>query len=150
VTVYVASSWKNTIQPRVVDVLRHRGFEVYDFRHPEPGNDGFSWSEVDETWLSWTPSEYKDALKHPAAARGFGLDFGAMRRSDFCVLVLPAGRSAHFEAGYFWGAGKKVFVLLEQDGQITPELMYLGANAICIDLKDLTAALPEIYEPDEK
>jgi hypothetical protein len=141
--VYVASSWKNTIQPIIVQFLRDRGYEVYDFRHPEPGNDGFSWSAVDENWRGWTPAEYRIGLRHSAAAFGFALDFEAMRRADFCVLVLPSGRSAHIEAGYFVGAGKKLFILLEQNGQITPELMYLMANDICIDMKGLEAAIPK-------
>jgi hypothetical protein len=131
--VYVASSWKNTIQPIIVQFLRDRGYEVYDFRHPEPGNDGFSWSAVDENWRGWTPAEYRIGLRHSAAAFGFAL----------CVLVLPSGRSAHIEAGYFVGAGKKLFILLEQNGQITPELMYLMANDICIDMKGLEAAIPK-------
>ena len=33
--VYVASSWSNEYQPRIVAFLRERGHEVYDFRNPE-------------------------------------------------------------------------------------------------------------------
>ena len=49
--IYVASSWRNERQPEVVRCLRQRGHEVYDFRHPTPGDFGFRWSEIDlEVW----------------------------------------------------------------------------------------------------
>jgi hypothetical protein len=43
--VYVASSWRNPMQPAVVAALRAAGIDCYDFRNPE-GGTGFSWSEV--------------------------------------------------------------------------------------------------------
>jgi hypothetical protein len=144
--IYVASSWRNLIQPGVVHLLRRYGLEVYDFRNPAPGNDGFRWSECAQPgtrWQDWTPEEYRAALDHPIAKRGFGLDFGAMRASRACVLVLPAGRSASIEAGYFVGAGKVLHVLLA-DG-IEPELMYRMAletgGLITTDVFEIAVAL---------
>jgi hypothetical protein len=43
--VYVASSWRNHLQPVVVAALRAAGIDCYDFKNPEP-NTGFHWSEV--------------------------------------------------------------------------------------------------------
>jgi hypothetical protein len=43
--VYVASSWRNPMQPAVISVLAAAGIDCYDFRNPE-GATGFSWSEV--------------------------------------------------------------------------------------------------------
>ncbi len=43
--VYVASSWRNPMQPAVIEVLRAAGIDCYDFRNPD-GGTGFSWSEV--------------------------------------------------------------------------------------------------------
>lgn len=43
--VYVASSWRNPVQPDVIAALGRAGVECYDFRNP-PGGHGFSWSEV--------------------------------------------------------------------------------------------------------
>jgi len=45
--IYVASSWRNPIQPRIVRVLREAGHTVYDFRNPAPGYKGFAWSDLD-------------------------------------------------------------------------------------------------------
>lgn len=150
--VYVASSWRNDVQPDVVEALRADGHEVYDFRHP-PGGDhlGFSWAEVGGDWQSWTIGEYLDALQHPVAVAGFDSDFGAMQAADVGVLVLPAGRSAHLEAGYFVGAGKPLFVLLDgiefspwvgEGGidptlKVNPELMYRMAADVLRDLDRL-------------
>ena len=35
--IYVASSWRNTYYPQVVETLRQAGYEVYDFRNPPTG-----------------------------------------------------------------------------------------------------------------
>jgi nucleoside 2-deoxyribosyltransferase len=114
--IYVASSWRNMLQPAVVTILRRCGHEVYDFRNPAPENSGFSWSEIDPNWLQWTPQEYRTALNHPIAERGFSHDMTALRQCDACVLVLPSGRSASFEFGWAIGAGKRGAVLmLEND-----------------------------------
>jgi len=43
--VYVASSWRNPMQPAVIAALQAAGIDCYDFRNPE-GGTGFSWSEV--------------------------------------------------------------------------------------------------------
>ena len=120
--IYVASSWRNTHQQRVVELLRELGHEVYDFKNPEPGNKGFAWSEIDKDWEQWTTKQYYEALKHPIAEAGFKSDFDAMKWADACVMVLPCGRSANTEAGWMKGAGKKVFVYspIKQE----PELMY--------------------------
>lgn len=121
--IYVASSWRNAKQPQVVGFLRDKGHEVYDFRHPKPGNDGFAWSAIDEHWQGWTAAKFRKALDHPVAQEGYGLDVGAMNWAEACVLVQPCGRSAHLEAGYMAGQGKRVIVLLEEHQE--PELMYL-------------------------
>lgn len=48
--------------------------------------------------------------------------FEAMETCNACVLVLPCGRSAHTEAGWFAGRGKKVIAYIPE--QVEPELMY--------------------------
>lgn len=147
---YVASSWRNPYQPSTVGALRDVGHDVYDFRHP-PGGDhlGFSWSEIDPAWRTWTVASYLRALEHPIALAGFESDFGAMRAADGCVLALPSGRSAHLEAGYFVGAGKPLWILLDEteyagdgrDQTSATELMYRMATAVLGCLEDLLDAL---------
>lgn len=128
--IYVASSWRNTIQPEVVRILRECGHEVYDFRHPEPGNEGFAWTEIDPDWQQWSPEQYKQALQHPIAQHGYKLDKDAINRCDVCLLVLPSGRSASWELGNAMGQGKTGVVFQLETDKIEPELMYREATIL--------------------
>lgn len=140
--VYVASSWRNDRQPEVVKILRKLGgHSVYDFRNPTDGNKGFHWSEIDLSWQTWAPANFIDGLCHPLAKDGFQTDFDAMQAADACVLVMPCGRSAHLEAGYFVGAGKPLFILLS-DGE--PELMYKMATGLYVCTHDLLIGLDAV------
>ena len=131
--IYVASSWRNTRQPLVVDTLRADGHDVYDFRHPAPGNDGFSWSLVAPGWQQWTPREYVKALEHPIAVEGYRMDLRAMSESDAFVLVMPCGRSAHLELGWAIGNLKATAILLSNEAA-EPELMYKLADLVAVEL----------------
>ena len=106
--IYVASSWRNKYYPEVVKRLRQEGFPVYDFRNPPHGGTGFHWTDVDKNAPNWTFKEYEKGLSHPLAERQFEADLEALQQADTCVLVLPCGRSAHTEAGWMAGAGKRV------------------------------------------
>jgi len=139
VKLYVASSWRNQSQPGIVKRLRLAGYDVYDFRNPEPGNTGFQWSQIDPAWESWTPQTFRRALRHPVSEAGFALDKGAMDWADACVLVLPCGRSAHLEAGYMAGQGKRVVPLMLMNEE--PELMYKLLGPIATNWPELIAAL---------
>jgi len=139
--IYVASSWRNEVQPEVVAALRGADYEVYDFRHPATGDDGFHWSEIGSGWESWTPDEFISALSHPIADRGFGNDMMALERSDVVVLVMPCGRSAHLELGYAIGAKKTSILLLSQS---EPELMYKMADYICTSLEEVLEVLGRV------
>jgi hypothetical protein len=122
-----------------VAALRGAGHQVYDFRNPAPGEIGFRWQSVDPDWRQWTSAQYRAALEHPAAIAGFKRDYDAMQWADTCVLVLPCGRSAHIEAGYFNGAGKALYIL--QLDAMEPELMYRMATAICLSVDELLERL---------
>jgi hypothetical protein len=124
--IYVASSWRNKYQEEVVAVLREAGHEVYDFKNPEPGNDGFRWSAIDPEWKTWDTARYAAALEHPIAVKGFNFDMDALNAADLCVLVLPSGRSASFEYGHFCGS-KGRFGIVHMPEPCEPELMYRGS-----------------------
>ncbi len=105
--IYVASSWRNTYYPEVVARLKEAGHEVYDFRNPTHGGNGFRWTDIDE--------------------------------ADTCVLVLPCGRSAHTEAGWMKGAGKRTIVYIPKMEE--PELMYKLFDAVVGSMEDLLKAI---------
>ena len=120
--IYVASSWRNPYFPDVVKRLREAGHEVYDFRNPPHGGAGFHWTDIDPDAPNWTYAQYAEGLRHSLAERQFQADIDALTWADTCVLVLPCGRSAHTEAGWMAGAGKRVIAYIPE--MVEPELMY--------------------------
>ena len=132
--VYVASSWRNELQPEVVRAIRAAGHEVYDFRHPEPGNDGFHWSAIDPDWKGWDADQFRTALDHPVAESGFRLDMTALASADATVLVLPCGRSAHLELGFAVGCEQATCALLVEG---EPELMYKMVDHLATSIADV-------------
>ena len=133
--IYVASSWRNEFYPKVEEALRAAGHDVYDFRNPPSGDEGFKWANVDPNYMDWTPTEYRDKLKCSLAERQFKNDIEAMKSCDTCILVLPCGRSAHTAAGWFAGAGKTVIAYVPTKQE--PELMYKLFNAVVCTLEEL-------------
>lgn len=145
--IYVASSWRNLMQPAFVAALRSAGHEVYDFKNPRDDDHGFHWTDVgmksyDRATNSDVPiEEYLTGIAHPIAVAGFTSDFDAMKWADTCVLVLPCGRSAHLEAGWFAGASGRELIIVTGNDDVTPELMYRMADAILPTMNDLLGYL---------
>ena len=138
--IYVASSWRNKYQPEVCQQLVRWGHQVFDFRHPRPGYDGFHWREIDADWQEWKPDALRAVLQdNPKAACGFLSDLRGMQWADACVLVLPCGRSAHLEAGWFAGTGKRLIVYMPEKQE--PDLMYLLAQDIVLTDEELFKSL---------
>ncbi len=137
--IYVASSWRNQYYPEVVKSLREAGHEVYDFRNPPHGGNGFRWTDIDPDAFRWTFDQYARGLTHPLAERQFTADLEALEWADTCVLVLPCGRSAHTEAGWLAGRGRRVIVYIPE--MVEPELMYKLFDRVVDNLDDLCKTL---------
>ena len=137
--IYVASSWRNQFYSEVVKALRSAGHEVYDFRNPPHGGSGFHWTDIDENAPAWNFGQYAAGLHHPLAEKQFSADLDALKWADTCVLVLPCGRSAHTEAGWMAGAGKKVVVYIPE--MVEPELMYKLFDGVVGTISDLIGAV---------
>ena len=138
-SIYVASSWRNPYYPEVVKRLKAEGHDVYDFRNPPHGGSGFHWTDMDENAPNWTFEQYAEGLTHPLAERQFTADLEALQQADACVLVLPCGRSAHTEAGWMAGKGKRVIVYIPE--MVEPELMYKLFDDVVGDIDSLILAL---------
>ena len=144
--IYVASSWRNVLQPGIVHALRRCGHDVYDFRHPKPGDDGFTWKQVGAPTAfvdKVAPEVWREMLQHPRAVEGYAADIGAVRDCDAIVYVLPCGRSASWEFGYAMGQGKKGYVVAFDDTE--PELMFREATIIT-NMDELFTAFGEPVE----
>lgn len=144
--IYVASSWRNFLQPGIVHALRRCGHEVYDFRKPKPGVDGFNWKQVGAPTAfmnTVAPATWREMLQHPLAAEGYEADISHVRWCEAVVYVLPCGRSASFEFGYAMGQGKRGYVVAFDDTE--PELMFREATIIT-NMNELFNAFGEPVE----
>ena len=137
--IYVASSWRNSFYPEVVKRLEEEGHDVYDFRNPPGEGTGFHWTDVDVDAGNWSFEDYSKGLKHPLAKKQLESDLMALDWADTCLLILPCGRSAHTEAGWMAGKGKRVFVFIPEMQE--PELMYGLFDGIFNDIDDLLSRI---------
>ena len=141
---YTASSWRNERYPEIVQQLKEKGHEIYNFRD---ANSWFRWEQIDAGWESWENFEFRVALEHPLAQRAFKADFDGMNWADACVLIMPCGRSAHIEAGYMKGKGKPLYILLDGE-KPRAELTYSIANGIFENVPGLLSELAELEMRD--
>lgn len=132
--IYVASSWRNQYYSDVVDRLREAGHEVYDFSNHPQGKGGFHWSDVDPNYMDWNVDQYREGMKSPRAQQQFSNDIQALEWADTCVLILPCGCSAHTEAGWLVGKGKRTIVYIPEMQEA--ELMYMLFNLVTDDLSE--------------
>ena len=137
--IYVASSWRNQYYSDVVNRLRETGHEVYDFRNPPQGTGGFHWSDVDADYMNWNVTQYREGLKSPKAQQQFANDIEALTWADTCLLVLPCGRSAHTEAGWLAGKGKRTIVYIPEMQEA--ELMYMLFDLVTDSLDEVISFL---------
>ena len=138
---YVASSWRNGLYAGVITVLKAANVPHYDFKNPAPGDQGFNWREIDDSWQRWTPRQYREALDHSIACHGFQNDMDALRACARLLLVLPCGRSAHLELGYAIGAGKETIIYMPESEDNEPELMYKAATHLCVTMGEVLTCL---------
>lgn len=142
--IYLASSWRNPQYAAVLAALRAAGHDVYNFKNPEAGNNGFRWSEIDGDWEKWTPEQYRKALEHPVAESGFAHDMRALSRCDALVMVQKCGVSSALELGWAAGAGIPTIALLAPS---EPELMLKMADHICLSVEEVIEKLSAAVSP---
>jgi hypothetical protein len=137
--VYVIGSLRNPNVATVAGTLRQRlGVEVFD-----------DWlaagPEADDKWKAYEEARgrtYEEALKGYAAEHVFRFDKLHLDTADAAVLVLPAGRSAHLEAGYMVGQGKPVYILLDEvSGSARWDVMYKFVTGVYRNLEDIITAI---------
>ncbi len=131
---YVATSWRNSHFDGLVMELTRSGYEVWNWRKPPTGGNGFGGQDVGMADYQHGDKvaipTYRNMLRQPAAQAGFASDLAGMNWADVGVLLLPSGRSAHLEAGWMAGRGKTVHYLCYET--VEPDLMILALNGkIC-------------------
>ena len=135
--IYLAASWRNPhYEPTLAALGEHH--HVYDFKN---GNAAFSWKTLlvgpknFATPLSlgalltgktqYPVSAVEQALHTNEARAAWYADYSHLINADACVLLLPAGNSAHMEAGLAGGQKKPVLLYVPQEVQaLEPDLMW--------------------------
>lgn len=135
--VYLIGSLRSPRVPEVGNVLRERGYEVFDDWHA-------GGPTADDEWQRYEKSRgrtYREALKGHAARHVFEYDLHHLKRADAAVLVLPAGKSGHLEFGWFVRGGKPGFILLEEEEPARWDVMVLFATGVCGTVSELIEEL---------
>lgn len=132
---YVASSWRNEHYDGVCNFLLQCGHRIWNWRQPPTGGNGFSWSqcgmEGHRHGDKVSVANWKDMLDAQPACLGFASDLCGMNWCEVGVLLHPCGRSAHLEAGWLAGRGKRVHILALEP--VEPDLMVLALNGEIFD-----------------
>lgn len=140
--IYLASSWRNPHYEGHLSMLRLFGHEVYDFKNPAPKRPGFSWSQIEgfPPVETWGPLEMVEVHKTQRAKEGFFSDMSGLKWCDTCILLMPAGRSAHLEFGWACAANKSTHVMLMPE-KFEPDLMHMMADYVHTSFDELIEAL---------
>jgi nucleoside 2-deoxyribosyltransferase len=131
-SVYVIGSLRNPKIPLIASCIETAGIEAFQSWY-SAGN------RADDEWQAhekFQGHSYKEALKGWAARHVFEFDKFHLDRVDGAVLVLPAGKSSHLEAGYMVGRGKPVYILFDGEPDRW-DVMVQFATDVFFSLEDL-------------
>jgi hypothetical protein len=104
----------NNVAVALATRLRGYGFEVDCFCDKTSGRYVFNFNEIFEIH-GQHPEEWNAIrmLSEPQVKKAFKEDKKWLDWCDTCILLVPSGRSAHLEAGYAKGCGKKLYIFGE-------------------------------------
>lgn len=140
--IYIASSWKNESEVRLLaDYLRGHDFMVDDFTDDSTGRYVFHWSELGDI----ERIDAKMFMGDVRTRKAFNQDRKMLDWADVIILLLPAGRSSHLEAGYMVGCGKPLLIYAPS-GFVKGEfdVMYGFAECLCAGISELSHAIEGI------
>lgn len=112
---FIASRWRNKNEVlALAKQIREKGKVVYTFIE----GDGEKYT-LKNSEGTMHPEEFmKHFEKHdqqdPAIREVFEVDLHALENSEKLILLLPAGKSAHIEAGIAYGMKKPCILIGEQ------------------------------------
>lgn len=129
--IYIASSWKNEGEVlAITDWLRSINHEVDCFADTSAGRYVFHFSKIG------TPNllDAVSFLANERTRKAFKEDRKWLDWCECCFLYLPAGKSAHLEAGYAKGQGKKLVIYQTKFPKGEFDVMYGFADLITDNL----------------
>lgn len=123
--IYIIGSLRNPAVPQLANDLRKARHEVFDDWYA-------AGPEADDYWQKYEKkrgNDFVSALDGYAARHVFEYDRMHLDRARAGVLILPAGKSGHLEAGYLLGQGKPVYILLDKEPERF-DVMYRFATKV--------------------
>ena len=135
--IFIASPWKNKDQvEKLMEELQAKGHEAHSFI--ESGANLLSGEPIEDYMKMFNEALKNWQQQDERVSKIFSSELETLKKCDLVVLLLPAGISAHLEAGIAYGWGKRVILI----GPIPkPEIVYLIFDKVYIDvssfLKDL-------------
>lgn len=125
--IYLASSWKNEILVKEwADLLRQEGHKVDAFCDQSTGRYVFHYSEIGDP----SALDALNFLQDHRTQKAFKEDKAHIDWADVCLLILPAGKSSHLEAGYAKGSGKHLIIWQEEYPKGEFDVMYGFADLV--------------------
>lgn len=138
---FIAARWRN--KDKVMELakkIESKGKTVYNFVE----GDGTEY-ELKDSEKKYSPEEFMNKFESipnwrsdPKVQEIFDVDMNALKESEKLVLLLPAGKSAHIEAGVAYGMGKHCVVIGEQK---ETESLYFIFSEFYENIDDFIASL---------
>jgi hypothetical protein len=107
---------------KLIAGIRAQGKTCYDFTE-QPADPANPTAPIEDQMRA--SESHPDFLNDPYHKEVFERDLEALRSADTVVLLLPAGTSAHIEAGIAYGLGKELVLIGEPE---KPETLYFIYN----------------------
>lgn len=108
---FVSGRWRN--RDSVIDLahkIRSRGHSVYCFLEAAHAMHRIA-NAPEEDMKNFESLDWRN---DPYVKEVFENDMNGQKNSDVFVMLLPAGKSCHIEAGVAYGIGKKCILIGEQ------------------------------------
>jgi len=108
---FISGRWRN--RDKVLNLtheIRKKGYSAYCFFETSLSKDRAE-NDPEEEMKSFEKLDWRN---DPYIKNIFTTDMEAEKNSDTFVMLLPAGKSCHIEAGAAYGMGKKCILIGEQ------------------------------------
>ena len=126
---FIASAWRNRDQVlELTKKLRMKNKTVYSFLEAPHAKERVDINPEEHMKMV----EKMDIQKDPYIKAAFDNDMNGEKNSECLILLLPAGKSAHIEAGVAYGLGKKCILIGKPD---VSDSLYLIFEEIYPDIE---------------
>lgn len=132
---FVSGRWRN--RDNVIDLahkIRNKGYSVYCFLEAAHAIHRIA-NDPEEDMKNFESLDWRN---DPYVKEVFENDMNGQMSSDVFVMLLPAGKSCHIEAGVAYGLGKRCILIGEQK---EAESLYLIFDEIYLSVDDFLKSL---------